>query len=319
MRKRQYSIGEVARRLGVSVEQVRKLADNGAIKATRTEGGHRRFTEAAIAEYEAKQEAAEKRRSLKRNAPPRPRTPSARRKPSRAERPDRLEVLDTILSDEEDEWEDEWDDEWFEPEEVPERYRQPIPPPPAPTPRKQVPITLPPIERQQLRPPSGLAQVDEVRAHEREAEQKAQEEARRIQRLKDYGLDCIPYGTPPEWRARVVQALEERVTSKGVPPWLSFSEQRNMVRAIVEEVLKPYREEVAREEQARRRVDELIKHGIEYAEEETGDWDYFDKYRARREVEEALRAEVKPDWDEEDVEDLVDEVLDEGEDDQDEI
>ena len=114
------------------------------------------------------------------------------------------------------------------------------------------------------------------------------------------------------------------VTAERVPPWLPRHEQLNVVRALVEGTLKPYRAEVDREvarkqakEQAALHIQALIQHGIRYANDETKDWDIGSKYPARREVEEALKAEVKVDWTEEDVEDRVDETLEEWEEDQD--
>jgi excisionase family DNA binding protein len=37
------TIGEVARRLGLAVDTVRRMADEGVIESERTCGGHRRF------------------------------------------------------------------------------------------------------------------------------------------------------------------------------------------------------------------------------------------------------------------------------------
>lgn len=53
---RELSIGDAARRLGIEVDTLRRLERDGRIQSRRTEGGHRRFTELALAQYERDQE-----------------------------------------------------------------------------------------------------------------------------------------------------------------------------------------------------------------------------------------------------------------------
>ncbi len=165
---------------------------------------------------------------------------------------------------------------------------------------------------------------------------KGEEEARRVRELKEYGMRCIPYRLPADWRAKVIAALQEQVTAARVPSWLSHSDQRIAVQGIVNEVRRSYEETVARQEESmrkeeeakrkeaeaqreaeledlrrKRRVEELIRHGIGEADEETRDWDFSAKYKARREVREALEDEVTAEWDEQKVEELVHRRLDE--------
>ncbi len=45
-------IGEVADRLGLSVEHVRRLTNTGELACTRTAGGHRRFPENDVVAFE---------------------------------------------------------------------------------------------------------------------------------------------------------------------------------------------------------------------------------------------------------------------------
>jgi excisionase family DNA binding protein len=45
---KQLTIGQTAKRLGLEVDTVRKLERAGKIRAVRTRGGHRRFTEEEI-------------------------------------------------------------------------------------------------------------------------------------------------------------------------------------------------------------------------------------------------------------------------------
>ena len=65
------------------------------------------------------------------------------------------------------------------------------------------------------------------------------------------------------------------------------------------------------------RINNLIASGKGYAQSETWDWDDPEKDRARREVERALRDQVRADFTEADVKDLVDDVLAQWEDDED--
>jgi hypothetical protein len=62
--------------------------------------------------------------------------------------------------------------------------------------------------------------------------------------------------------------------------------------------------------EAEHRIDEVIAHGKRYAEQELREFEVFDRWEIRMEVEKALREEVRADWFEADVEELVDEVLD---------
>jgi hypothetical protein len=95
--------------------------------------------------------------------------------------------------------------------------------------------------------------------------------------------------------------------------------------------VKAYRQEVANEKQcqeaeearrraeakskaeAERRVAVLISHGMTHAQSELSDFEAFDRWEIREEVEKVLREEVKAEWSERDVEGLVNDVLDEWE------
>src|SRR2546428_390987 len=84
-----------------------------------------------------------------------------------------------------------------------------------------------------------------------------------------------------------------------------------------EEVLQPYRDEVARgqqETQDQRRVQALIDYGKRYASDKAPfDWESEDRDRALRDVERMLKDSVEPDWTEQRVKDAVDDQLDERE------
>ncbi len=139
----------------------------------------------------------------------------------------------------------------------------------------------------------------------------------RLVALKQYGLNQVPWGVPDSWRAKVATALEGYVTLENLPPWVSDQQAYAFVRGKVEEVLEPYRDEVAREQQEaqdQRRVQALIDYGKRYAScEAPSDWDSDDRDRALRDVERMLKDSVEPDWTEQRVKDAVDDELAEPE------
>lgn len=138
----------------------------------------------------------------------------------------------------------------------------------------------------------------------------------RIASLKKFGLEQIPWGVPDSEKAKVVQALERYVTVANLPTWVSDWDARALVRAKVEETLKPYHAAVAhREEEARdeRRVQALIESGMTHARWETMNWDSEDRDAARRAVERHLKDVVQPDWSDGDVKDEVNAILNEWE------
>ena len=54
----QFTVGQAAELLGVSPDTVRRLADRGELKASRTPGGRRRFDGASLARYAQRKHAA---------------------------------------------------------------------------------------------------------------------------------------------------------------------------------------------------------------------------------------------------------------------
>ncbi len=140
----------------------------------------------------------------------------------------------------------------------------------------------------------------------------------RIAALKQFGLNQIPWGVPDSEKGKVVQALERYVMPVNLPVWVSDADARALVRAKVQETLKPYHAAVARrEEEARdeRRVQALIETGMSHARWETTDWDSDDRDAARREVERHLKDVIEVDWSDGDVKDEVNAILDEWEED----
>src|SRR5437879_850309 len=73
------SIGQVAKRLRVSVDAVRSMTESGNLKAVRTGGGHRRYRPEEVERFKAKgRSAVQDRSSPPRQVPRRQRTPVAR-------------------------------------------------------------------------------------------------------------------------------------------------------------------------------------------------------------------------------------------------
>ena len=153
---------------------------------------------------------------------------------------------------------------------------------------------------------------------------RAEAPQRRLVALKQYGLNQVPWGVPDSWRAKVATALEGYVTLEHFPSWVSDQQAYAFVRGKVDELLQPYRDEVAREQQEaargqqqaqdQRRVQALIDYGKHYASGETPfDWEADDRDRALRDVEQLLKDEVEPDWTEQRVKDAVDDELAEWE------
>ncbi|NOT08477.1 MAG: excisionase family DNA-binding protein [Gemmatimonadales bacterium] len=283
--KKYLTIGEAAQRLNLQVDTVRRLERNGTLTAERTDGKHRRFRAEIIERYARTREAAPTRPRGK-ALPPKDRAPRVEPAPSRPRR----KRIGVDASPELDEWES------FDSSEPPQ------------TDINQLAVAPPPDQ-----PPS--ANFNRTR----------DEEIKRLQAIKNVGIRAIPFVVPPTWRARIVADLERFVTGRQFPSYLSLFEAGNIVRARVEEVLEPYRAELARHAQERAekttaesRLDALKAHGRRYVVDETSEWEWAEASEARKDVERALDSEVEADWSEHDVEDLADEILDEFEEDEEE-
>jgi excisionase family DNA binding protein len=301
------TIGEAAKRLGLEVDTVRRLERAGKIKAARTTGAHRRFTQEEIDRY---RRAGQARPSApKRHNPPgrsrNTRQTAHRQFESGASAADLTDP--TYLEDELP---------WDEFDEVEEDLDRPPPPAPPQAAAPRVPKPMPYVPR-----PAPAADP-----HQQS----------RLQAIKDQGRAAVPWGVPAEWEGRVIAELERYVTAIQFPTYLSPTKAADIVRARVAEVLRPYhkakekaaRDQKAAEEKARqdkraketadRRRTALIVHGTEYARRETLSWDWTPGNEARMETGRVLDREVQHDFTEMEVEALVDEVLDQWDDDDDE-
>jgi len=279
------SIGEAAKRLGLETDTVRKLESAGKIQAVRTNGGHRRFTEAEVDRFQKSRRGRGKT--------------SQKRNPSTGEfaSPHATFANDPDELDEELPFED-WDAD------VLASYRPPPPPRPAPAPRPTPPFTPQPL-------PSLFDPADTERL--------------RLRNIRIMGQGAIPSGTPAEWYRKVIVDLDRYVTTSQFPVELPAFKALELVMDRVKAVLRPWceAEEKAKrvkeaKEASERQRNALIANGNEYARQETTDWDFAPKLDALAEVKKVLLRDVAPEMTDLEVEDLVDDVLDRWDDEEDE-
>ena len=307
------TIGQAAKRLGLEVDTVRKLEREGKIRAVRTRGGHRRFTEEEIDRYRKSRRkgASSKSGPARRRANPR-RQPRARTAQGRHPRTGEFLPLGVEVADDVDEFEEDLPFDEFDENIEPQAYVPPsaAQPPPRPVQLPQAPAPQPTFFEPRPAPPPRASVPEAGFADQL-----------RLQTIKGYGRAAIPWNAPPEWQGKVIADLERFVTTTQFPDDLSYAKAAEIVRARVDEVLRPWREaeeKATRQKKAKEEVDSrriaLIAHGNNYAWRETTDWDWSASNEARDEVKKVLEREVEHDWTEREVEDAVDEVLDEWDD-----
>jgi len=291
------SIGEVAKRLRVSVDVVRSLTESGELKGARTGGGHRRYRPEEVERWKATRRAPAKNAPLERPT----------RKPS-----NRAEIEEPDVEEDQPTLEDL--DAEFERQEMRERAeaeRQRL------EGLKRFGRDLAQLEPTDLRarifedleefvsskrvPPSlsvteaqviVAARVHEIGKQYRDAENQ------RLARERDAAAERQRAETERQQRERDAAAERQRVED----------ERREQEREADEQRRKQQEDE--------RKLKALIDHGNTQAWRETiNRWDWSDAERARRDVERALKDEVKADWSEAEVDDLVNDVLYEGDED----
>jgi excisionase family DNA binding protein len=295
-------ISEAAARLGVTATTLRRWEVEGRIHPARTPGGERRYPDEELERVEAESGSSPKRRHGKR-------IPGGRRpadpKP--------------LVGDTED-------DVDFE------------------APRALLPPVLGLPQRRSESPVRGIdddvAALEQAERQARAARDRREREAARVaddqthrqeaQRakvrldgLRQYGdMLAAMSGAPTEYRAAVTRDLVGYVTAAQFPTSATF-QAHEYIKDRVERILQPWRDEqeqerevAAREVEQQRRRDQredLRAIGRTHAQVETLSWDAGPRARAIRDVDRALREEVRSDWTRDDVIDLVDDVLDEWE------
>jgi len=296
--KKWFSSSEAARYLGVSVDTIRQLDESGELRASRTKGGHRRFSRRALDAYLTRKGRGGS-----------PRVQERPRRPSRpVERPE--PIPDPLEEDPED----------FEPG---DQYDEPFveaPPPPAP------PIN--PLEK-------FAHEIDEWSKREKDEAPLRRLVTLKQYGLNQIGWgipdswharvaaaleSSVTLKTFPAWVSdvdayRIVRGKVEEV----LQPYHDEVARQKAEEARREEEAATKRRQQEEEAQEERRVQELIDDGMRYARSETLlDWDSDDRARALRDVERILNDTVEPDWTEQDVKDAVDDELAEWQDDDDE-
>src|SRR5574341_874756 len=276
---------QAGRYLGVSVDKMRELDESGELRASRTDGKHRRFSRKALDAYLARKG---RRTKPKANHPkPRPRA-IARPQPDPEPFDDDVDGFEPGDAD-------------FEP------FVEPPPPPPPPNPfeklerqlaeRKKREAEEAPLRRLATLKQYGLGQVpygtpDIWRARVAAA----LESFVTLKAFPDWIDDTPAY--------RIVRGKVDEV----LQPYQEEDARK--------------REAEARKAQAaqdERRVQQLIQYGKSYASSKTlWDWESDDRARVLRDVERMLQDDVDAEWTEQDVKDAVDDELAEWEDEDDE-
>ena len=305
---KQLTIGQTAKRLGLEVDTVRKLERAGKLRAIRTRGGHRRFTEEEIDRFRKgrRNGAHAKSRPVRRIE-----TRKQRARTVQSRNPRTGEFLPLGVEMDFDDFDedlplDDFDDE--------AELGTQAHPQAAQSPPERIDIA-PTSVRPPLSEPRSVAPLHPP------AREMSLADPSRLQTIKGYGRTAIPWDTPPEWQGRVIAELERYVTATQFPADLSFVQAAEIVRARVAEVLRPHHEaqekaalERKNREEADRRRALLIAHGNNRAWRETIRWDWSATSDARDEVKKVLEREVEHDWTEREVENAVDEVLEEWDD-----
>jgi excisionase family DNA binding protein len=292
--KKWFSSSEAARYLGVSVDTIRQLDESGELRASRTKGGHRRFSRKALDAYLARNGAGSKRTQER----PKPRSrPTARPEPVPEPLDDDLE--DCELSDDEVE---------------PFIEASPPAPPPVDPVEKFAREMAERREREEAdRPLRRLTTLKQYGLNQIGWGIPDSWHARVAAALES----SVTLKTFPAWVSdvdayRIVRGKVEEV----LQPYHDDVASKKAEETRREEEAATKRRQQEEEAQDERHVQELIDDGMRYARSETlFDWDSDDRARALRDVERIVKDEVEPDWTEQDVKDAVNDELDKWADD----
>lgn len=143
----------------------------------------------------------------------------------------------------------------------------------------------------------------------------AQAESQRLRELKSRGLSFLPFGVPVNWQAEVARKLESGVTSERYPAGLARAHTDALLRADLEELLRPWRTEEAQREQAQQEKQDRERI-IGWAKFRAAvraplDWDLDTRRDFERELHKALEEEYEPGMDQQEADAIALEVLEE--------
>src|SRR5437867_498542 len=130
------------------------------------------------------------------------------------------------------------------------------------------------VRQDQHRPSANsAADLADYAAHAERVRRETEDrlDAIHFESLKTYGRACAT-GVPAEWMAYVVRDLETYVTAVQFPRGLSAWDAQSFVEARVKRLLQPYRDEVARREEAesrRKKLANLMEFGRRHLRRET--------------------------------------------------
>jgi len=286
------SIGEVAKRLRVSVDVVRSLTDSGELKAARTGGRHRRYKPEEVDRYRTKGRI----RGRERQAEP----------PAKKSRPKDQDLGQIEFEDNPPTLEE------LEAAEAREAARQRLQ-------AEQERLEGWKKFGRELAKYTGLptewhvkiiANLEDFVTTKRIPPTLSKEEAELVLRAQVNSFVSQYREDVRERQQRERDAAAERQRA---------DEERQRIEIERRQKERDAEEQRRKQQEDEQKVQSLIRHGNTRAWSETiTGWEWSEAQRARRDVERALKEEVKADWTEDDVDDLVDDVLDEGDEDQDE-
>ena len=141
-------------------------------------------------------------------------------------------------------------------------------------------------------------------------------ESDRLRKLRERALHFfIPWGVPPDVRARAARHIEQRVTSERYPQGLGGEYVDTLLRGDIERALKPWREQEAvreREERSATEQKKLIDWAVIHVRRSfPKEWNRELRSRFERELCRALRAEYEAGMSQDDMDDLAFDFLDE--------
>lgn len=291
--KQWFTTSEAARYLGVSVDKVRQLDESGELRASRTEGKHRRFARRALDAYLARHSRRSKPKSNQPKFRPRPiPRPHADPEP---------------FDDDVDAFEP--GDEDFEP------YVEPPPPPRPPNPLEQLEREMAerrkreaeeaPLRRLVTLKQYGLGQVPYGTPDIWRAKVASALEA------------FVTLKTFPSWiNDTQAYAIVRGKVEEALQPFHEEATRKKAEQAHQDEEAARKQREQEEEASEARRIQELIDDGMRHARSETlFEWESEDRDRALRDVERMLKDSVESDWTEGEVKDAVNDELDEWEED----